>query len=102
MQPIQKLRESLETLTDADHYLFRASDFYPLFPDMTVEALRVLLGRAAKAGLLKRICRGVYCYPRAAYRKGFEIYHTAGLLRDDTFCYLSLESVLSETGALQT
>jgi hypothetical protein len=100
MQPIRKLRETLETLADAEHYLFSTSDFYPLFPNMIEEALRVLLGRAVKAGLLQRICRGIYIYPKAGHPKGFELYHAASRLREDTFCYLSLESALSEAGVI--
>jgi len=55
MQPIQFLREQLEILSDTEHYLFRTSDFYQLFPDLSVPALRMLLGRAVKARLLVRI-----------------------------------------------
>ncbi|AEF81160.1 type IV toxin-antitoxin system AbiEi family antitoxin [Leadbettera azotonutricia] len=100
MQAIQKLRKTLETLADGEHYLFSVSDFYPLFPGMSEEALRVLLGRAVKAELLQRICRGMYVYPKAGHPRGFELYHAASRLREDTFCYLSLESVLSEAGII--
>jgi hypothetical protein len=67
---------------------------------MRLENLRVLLGRAVKSELLIRICKGIYVYPRSGYRKGFELYHAAARLRDNTFCYLSLESVLSEAGII--
>jgi hypothetical protein len=100
MQPISKLKNTLETLAGAEHYLFKASDFRILFAGTSQEALRVLLGRAVKSGLLKRICTGIYLYPRAAYSRGYELYHTAARLREDTFCYLSLESILSEAGIL--
>ncbi|MHC6204024.1 type IV toxin-antitoxin system AbiEi family antitoxin [Breznakiellaceae bacterium SP9] len=100
MQPIRKLAKVLENLADPEHYFFSVSDFYQLFPDMTLEALRVLLGRAVKSELLARVCRGIYLYPKTGYRKGFELYHAAARLREDTFCYLSLESVLSEAGII--
>jgi predicted transcriptional regulator of viral defense system len=100
MQPLQTLRSILEDLADEEHYLFRASDFYPLFPGMSVEVLRVLLGRAVKAGALRRFCRGLYLCPRAGYRKGCELYHAASRLREESFCYLSLESALSEEGLI--
>jgi hypothetical protein len=100
MQSLRKLREVLGFLADKDHYLFSVSDFYSLFPDMGVEALRVLLGRAAKAKVLRRFCRGLYLCPGAGYHKGFELYHAASRLREESFCYLSMESVLSEGGLI--
>jgi hypothetical protein len=100
MQSIVKLAGILEMLADSEHYLFSVSDFYQVFPLMSPENLRVLLGRAVKAGLLGRICRSIYLYPKSGYQRGFELYHTAAKLRDGTFCYLSLESVLSEAGII--
>jgi hypothetical protein len=100
MQAIQYLAQTLETLADTEHYLFTLRDFYQVFPDAGIEALRMLLSRAVKSGVLRRVCKGVYLYPKSAYRKGFELYHTAGIVRAGTFCYLSLESVLSETGVI--
>jgi hypothetical protein len=100
MQPIAKLADILETVTSPEHYLFTASDFYQIFPDMSLKNLNVLLGRAVKSGLLARVCKGIYLYPKSNYPKGFELYHTAARLRDSTFCYLSLESVLSEAGII--
>jgi hypothetical protein len=98
--PIQQLRNTLESLAGQEHYLFTVSDFFQLFPNMSASALRVFLARMAKSGLLTRVCRGVYLYPKAGYSKGFELYHAAARLREDSFCYLSLESVLSEAGII--
>jgi hypothetical protein len=42
----------LERLTDADHYLFSATDLRPLVPDQSDQAFRRLLGRAVRAGTL--------------------------------------------------
>jgi len=100
MQPIRYLAQTLETLASRDRYLFTPADFYQIFPDLGMEALYMLLSRAGKAGLLRRVCKGVYLYPKAGYPRGYELYHTAALLRADTFCYLSLESVLSEAGVI--
>ena len=100
MQPVKKLAKTLEELAGPEHYLFSASDFYQIFPDMPLANLRVMLGRAVKSALLVRVCKGIYLYPKSGYRKGFELYHTAARLRDSTFCYLSLESVLSEAGII--
>ena len=100
MQPIIRLKTILESLADAEHYLFKTSDFRILFSGTSPQALRILLGRAVKAGVLKKICTGVYLYPNAGYSKGFELYHTAVRLRENTFCYLTMESILSEAGII--
>jgi predicted transcriptional regulator of viral defense system len=100
MQPIKQLGKALEELAVDGQYLFAISDFYALFPEMSIPALRVLLARAAKSALLIRFCNGLYLYPKGGYSRGFELYHAAARLREDVFCYLSLESVLSESGVL--
>jgi predicted transcriptional regulator of viral defense system len=56
MQNINKLNNALENLSDNDHYIFSVSDFYQLFPKITPAALKMLLSRAAKNGILERIC----------------------------------------------
>jgi len=100
MQPIRLLRETLEAFGSEGHYLFLTGDFYPLFPAMRADALRVLLGRAVRTRLLTRMCGGVYLYPRAVYTRGYELYHAAARLREESFCYVSLESALSEAGLI--
>jgi predicted transcriptional regulator of viral defense system len=100
MQAINELRDNLEKLSTNECYLFSASDFYPLFPQKSRAALLVLLGRAVKNGILERVCKGYYIYPKVAYPRELLLYHLAGRLRADVFCYLSLESVLSENGLI--
>jgi hypothetical protein len=100
MQPLRELRDTLERLAEPERYLFKANDFRCLFPGMKDEALRVLLDRAQKNGLLEHFCRGIYLYPKITRRRGYELYHAAARLRSDTLCYLSLESVLSELGII--
>ena len=100
MQSIRRLQAILDTLADPDHYLFAISDLASALPDLTYKALKALLSRAAKQGIIRRVCRGVYIYPRIAYTPGFELYHAAARLRAHHFNYLSLETVLSETGVI--
>lgn len=98
MQPLQQLRETLRTLADREHCVFAASDLAGAVPDCA--HLAVLLSRAAKAGLLKRVCKGIYFYPVKEYSVGNLLYHAAARLRADAFNYLSLETVLSEAGVI--
>lgn len=99
MQPFRLLQRTLEQ-APAGRYLFTAGDFSPLFPDLSVAALRMLLSRAVEQELLLRVCKGVYIYSKADYQKGLVLYHTAARLREGSLSYLSLESVLSEAGLI--
>ena len=100
MQSMKKLQVNLERLADPEHYLFSVSDFSSLFPQKSEAALMVLLGRAVKNGCLERVCRGYYIYRKTAYPKDLLLFHLAVRLRSDYFCYLSLETVLSENGII--
>ncbi len=62
--------------------------------------LAVLLSRATKAGLLTRVCRGIYLYPVADYPAEHLLFHAAARLRTGDFNYISLETVLSDAGAI--
>lgn len=62
--------------------------------------LAVLLSRATKAGVLKRVCRGIYFYPVPGYAAGDLLFHAAARLRAGEFNYISLETVLSDAGAI--
>lgn len=99
MQPIKQLERVLAKLADRDHYLFAAADLQGALPGHG--GLPVLLSRAANAGLLKRVCRGLYLYPRIEPPSGgLLLFHAAARLRADEFNYISLESALSDAGVI--
>jgi len=98
MQPLRQLGETLRKLADREHCVFAASDLAAAVPDC--RHLAVLLSRAAKAGLLRRVCKGIYYYPVAEYPEGNLLFHAAARLRADAFNYLSLETVLSDAGVI--
>lgn len=98
MQPTKQLERTLQSLANRDRCIFAASDLSGALPD--TGQLNVLLSRATKSGLLKRVCRGIYLYPHAEYPVSNILYHTAARLRASEFLYLSLESVLSEQGVI--
>lgn len=98
MQSIAKLRQILERLADRDHYLFATGDFAPAFPELSRSALNALLSRANRNGLVERVTKGIYIYPRADYHRGFELFHAAARLRADALTYISLETALSDAG----
>lgn len=98
MQPLRQLDHTLRTLADREHCVFAASDLAAAVPDCG--QLAVLLSRAAKAGLLRRVCKGIYHYPVVDYPAANLLFHAAARLRADAFNYLSLETVLSDAGVI--
>lgn len=98
MQPIRQLTDTLRALADREHCVFAASDLAGAVPECG--QLAVLLSRATKGGLLRRVCKGIYFYPVADYPAGNLLFHAAARLRADAFNYLSLETVLSEAGVI--
>jgi hypothetical protein len=101
MQPIRQLANTLEALATEGEGLFTLSDLRGALPDLGSAAFRVLISRAEKQGLLQRICRGLYRYPRAqGLEPGLLLYRAAARLRADEFIYISLESALSDAGVI--
>lgn len=100
MQPAIYLRNEVDRLAKGEHYLFAAADLRALFPKLTTRAFRALLSRAAQAGVVERVCRGIYLNPRADRPRGYELYHAAARLRAGHLLYLSLESALSDVGVI--
>jgi len=98
MQPLKQLSRLLADLADRDHCLFSVSDLETAFPGY--RQMPVLLSRAVKAGLLERVCRGIYWYPRPDSDRGRLLFHTAARLRADEFNYISLETGLSDAGVI--
>lgn len=96
MDFIRQLERVLAKLADCDHYLFAATDLQGALPGHG--GLPVLLSRAAKAGLLQRVCRGLYLYPRIEHPRGLLLFHAAARLRADEFDYISLESATASSG----
>jgi predicted transcriptional regulator of viral defense system len=98
VQPIRQLRETLAALADRDRCLFTVSDLAGAVPDC--RQLPLLLSRAVKAGILHRVCKGVYLYPVRDYPRGNLLFHTAALLRAGALNYISLETALSDAGLI--
>ena len=98
MQPLKMLTRLMETLSDREHYLFSSSDLSAVLGGERQIAL--LLCRAVKAGVLKRVCRGIYLYPQADSSSGRILFHTAARLRAEEFNYISLETALCDAGVI--
>ena len=100
MQPQQILLRHLAQISNGSRYLYTLSDLSAALPHCGPEALKALVGRASKGGNLVRVCRGLFLYPNARFDPSLLLYHAAARLRASSFNYLSLESALSESGAI--
>lgn len=98
MQPLKQLSATLRSLAGPEHCVFASSDLAAAVPGCG--QLAVLLSRATKAGVLKRVCRGIYFYPMPDYPSGNLLFHAAARLRAGEFNYISLETVLSDAGVI--
>lgn len=100
MQPIKQIAKILTNLADGEHYLFSLADLKGAMPRQSQGGFKALIGRCVKDGLLIRICRGLYLYPKVDYDQGLILFHAAARLRADTFNYITLETALSDAGVI--
>lgn len=100
MQPMKELAHLLERLASGENYLFSLADLGNIWSETSPGSLKAMLSRAEKTGLLKRVCKGIYLYPRVAYPSGLVLFHAAAKMRAESFNYLSLETVLSDAGVI--
>ena len=94
MQPIRVLEDILWKNSSPDYFIYSAEDLHIFFPEMSYEALMKMLSRAEKANIMKRVCKGIYLYPKVPYIASKVLYLVACRLRSGCFNYISLESVL--------
>lgn len=99
-QPLERLYQGLDTLASPERYLFTPTDMRVLVADISDEAYRALLSRAAKGAKFERVCRGLYIYHPAKPVLGRLLFHAAARLRAHEFNYISLETALSDSGVI--
>jgi len=96
-------QSAIKVLSEWDHkgrYVFTLHDLAKLFPNDKTKTLQEGVNRLVKGGLLQRACRGVYVYPFARSRDSYTIERVTQALRRGEYNYISLESALSEYGAI--
>ena len=94
------ISRTLSRLASPERYLFTLGDLSSLVPGHSLSAFKTLINRLAADGTLERVCKGLYLYPGVSYPRDLVLYHAAARLRANAFCYLSLESVLSDAGVI--
>jgi hypothetical protein len=100
---IMDMKTALNVFSDWDQkgrYVFILNDFIKLFPNDNKRTLQAGVNRLLKQGLLERVSRGVYIFKRSHQLDHNVIEHIAKALRRGHYNYLSLESALSEYGAI--
>lgn len=96
-------QEALQVLADWDHkgrHVFTRRDLAKLFPRDNPKAFAEGLRRLVRSGLLVHACHGVYVNPGARSLDSRVIERIARALRPGAYNYVSLESLLSETGEI--
>jgi len=81
-------------------HVFTKHQLYKLFPEDSPKTFTEGLNRLVKAGILTRACRGVYVNEEAVSFDSYTIERIAKALRPGRYSYVSLESMLSEYGAI--
>lgn len=95
-----ELRDRLGAWDDRGRYVWTRHDLAMLFAKDSAKSLEMSLRRFVRDGTLQRACRGVYALPRARSDVGHTVEHVAIALRRGHHSYVSLESALSEYGAI--
>ena len=98
-----KTVEAIKILWDWDRRsrsVFSVADLRKMFPERSRKTFAEGLGRLVKQGILERAARGVYVNPLSRLSKRYLVEDVAVCLRRGEYSYVSLESALSEYGAI--
>lgn len=90
----------LDQNANNEHYLFTLQSLRALLPALSDTAFKTLLKRTVDSGYLTKICRNIYAYKETSFSNGLILFHTAAMLRANTFNYISLETTLSDAGVI--
>ncbi|MDD3325438.1 MAG: hypothetical protein PHN38_10000 [Sulfurospirillaceae bacterium] len=92
------LLNALDKLDKQNIWAFNINMLRLYFYENSDQALAVALGRHTKSNLITRVCRGIYSNPRAKSTPKYPLEALACIIRSGEQFYLSLETLLSESG----
>lgn len=99
MKQIEAIR-ALRKMEGNGRVIFTRQHLARLFPDDEPRAFAESLGRLVRDGLLQRLSRGLYVNPYARFVHATLLEQVATFMRRGCYSYVSLESALSEFGAI--
>jgi predicted transcriptional regulator of viral defense system len=94
---------ALNRMKDWDNkgkYVFLTKDLATIFYEDSPKTLMESLARLTKSGIFERVCKGVYLFTYTKHKDANIIEIIAKTLRRGFYNYISLESALSELGAI--
>ncbi len=96
----QQAFKALRVLEQRGVYVLAKRDLEKLFPDEQEKTFQKSLQRLVADGILERVAKGIYLNAMAASAKRLIVEYIASAMRRGYFSYISLESALSEYGAI--
>lgn len=99
MKKIEALR-LLQAWDKKGWHVFTKHALQKLFPKDNAKTFSEGLNRLVNAGILQRVCRGIYVSKEAVSFDQYVIERIAKALRPGEYNYVSLESMLSEYGVI--
>jgi hypothetical protein len=100
MSILLDLQKQLFSLTKGKDLILNQKDLLTLMNKKDCPASRMILARAVKSGIVQNPVRGLYVFSPGNRIHPLSIYKIAQKLRSGHFNYLSLESVLSQSGMI--
>jgi len=96
------LQQRLHDVEQQTHSaLFSYKQARVMFADENENAMYTALCRHTKKGVIERVCKGVWINPLSRYANNdTRLEELTCLLRQDSFSYVSLESVLSQASVI--
>lgn len=95
-----ELIRGLRDLDQVGSYVLLKRDIEKMFPTESEKSMEKSLHRMVSDGLLVRVCKGTYLNPMASSKSSRVLEDIALALRPGRYCYVSLESILSEYGVI--
>lgn len=95
-----ELQRALDYIDQQNVWAFSINLIELLFPNEVKHTIAISLSRHSKSGIITNVCRGVYANPRATCVPPFAAETLSSIIRPGDQSYLSLETVLSESGYL--
>ncbi len=97
MKEAQKIFKEMDRIK---RRVFTAGDLRKFFPEDSDRAIADGVARLMASGDIERPAKGTYVYAHTAHPRTHLVYEVARALRRGSHTYLSMESALSEYGAI--